>query len=1203
MSTTVTNKVLFGLKVEFNFGDIESKTTALRNLGLDIRDIEVIRGISGSINKVDLQNVSGLDTNLTRYLDRLDADTSNYNNLVNNLSGYNYATKGNLEAFGPISGGAVRFKYIPNDGGVGQNADNLKYGDISTSRVSSWSSATSDETNTTQAISYGGSVQVRGKLMLGQSATFNVPDTECLLNVLDTPEPVRFDTEVPTDIVKINFNGTAQYMYAMRGIPFIFTTAFKTISMNFGFNDVPPVNGTVPDPIYTFKATDGSEPELVSKPVASGTLSRLRFSAQSYKERDVRVYYPPGNITSIEGVGINLRYLPAAKFLALESMIVDNNLLGEMPDWRNINYVYDKGVAFGTLSETDPYYNSNSGGPNGTPAQTYNPPAQSLTYIHIGRNPLYLSEDEDLVRYGTNTVKRFPSKLTRLLVNGCYRENTEFLTAGVSLVMRVKDMNASDFNYINCHPTDKQEYPFENVDTGESGVGTPSGLKIKGIFYDKVISGSYSYVYIDEPEITIGSYTNFIADASATQAPAIMATYPNLFGKKGIFQPLDMKNRMPNLTDFNNRRNGNQVLYATSDTKRPDYLNPFFQINGGGEQTPRVEIKNIQNYTIRNNGFSLLSDEFLFPEAYLDTDGTGASENSALRTFNVYDNDSLSGQPNFLLMTQIRSINIGDTSLEIPNGLFDKTTLNSVSCAYSRFPNRPGTSGVLANGGGNPNNVNNHFFTSKAASTFEEYVFKGCTGLSSISMYSSRMDGFFPKLVGNNSMTSIDLRNTSIEGGRPENPSANNNLHGRTYIMWNDTFEDAQNITSIRIRSSVLGRSIGTWNGSTTNPVYTGASFEGATFNLPLLNTLEILCPEKRIRGDFFDPSQSPALQTLISYSTGWGLDIVDGLGNIIGTPCPSFAANQSIRYVDLSDNQFSGNLSLVGLSNLKEFYMGQNILSAVTGWETLPALEYLTISNNPDLGPDMPNLSFGSPNIRNVAMNNCKFINYPSGGLATCTRLRIIDLSGNRLNQSSVNQIMIDLVANYNAAPRSGVIVNLSGDLMAPPASEITVTPTINVGLVASQSITVNQSQFLDNGTVVDPDGIPDSGDEFFQPNPLDAEYIFGVGSNDPSHEININLRNDLSGTLTNGTQYETKVFLNGVQLNSEVIDINYTSETVTFLGNSPGNVTQYPGDGSTLLVQVWGTDYGQVFEETGPLALVTYLRNRNWNVVIQGD
>ena len=169
MSTTVTNKVLFGLKVSFNFSDIESKTTALQNLGLDLRDLDVIRGISGSIDKVDLQNVSGLDVNLTRYLDRLSADTSRYKGLVDNLAGYNYPTKGNLEAFGPVSGGAVRYKYIPNDGGVNQNASNLKFGDISTSRVSSWSSATSDETNLTQAISYGGSVQVKGDLKIGQN--------------------------------------------------------------------------------------------------------------------------------------------------------------------------------------------------------------------------------------------------------------------------------------------------------------------------------------------------------------------------------------------------------------------------------------------------------------------------------------------------------------------------------------------------------------------------------------------------------------------------------------------------------------------------------------------------------------------------------------------------------------------------------------------------------------------------------------------------------------------------------------------------------------------------------------------------------------------------------------------------------------------------------------------------------------------------
>ena len=226
--SSIVNKVLFGLKVSFNFSDIESKATALQSLGLDIRDLEVIRGISSSINKIDLQNVSGLDTNLTRYLNRLSADTSRYRNLVNNLAGFNYATKGNLEAYGPVSGGAVRYKYIPNDGGVNQNASNLKYGDISTSRVSSWSSATSDETNLTQAISYGGSVQVKGVLKIGQNSGFTPDNSECLLNVLDTPEPIRFATEVATDVIELNVNQSGvvskQYVYAMRGIPFILTT-------------------------------------------------------------------------------------------------------------------------------------------------------------------------------------------------------------------------------------------------------------------------------------------------------------------------------------------------------------------------------------------------------------------------------------------------------------------------------------------------------------------------------------------------------------------------------------------------------------------------------------------------------------------------------------------------------------------------------------------------------------------------------------------------------------------------------------------------------------------------------------------------------------------------------------------------------------------------------------------------------------------
>ena len=84
---SIRNPVLFGLKVAFNFSDAESKIQCLTNLGLDIRDLDVIRGINESVDKLDLQNVSGLDVNLTRYLDRLKSDTGLYSGIVNELGG------------------------------------------------------------------------------------------------------------------------------------------------------------------------------------------------------------------------------------------------------------------------------------------------------------------------------------------------------------------------------------------------------------------------------------------------------------------------------------------------------------------------------------------------------------------------------------------------------------------------------------------------------------------------------------------------------------------------------------------------------------------------------------------------------------------------------------------------------------------------------------------------------------------------------------------------------------------------------------------------------------------------------------------------------------------------------------------------------------------------------------------------------------
>ena len=63
--------------------------------------------------------------------------------------------------------------------------------------------------------------------------------TESVINVLDTPEPIRFATEVATDVLEIQLNGNTRYIYAMRGIPVIFTTAFKNISLDIKHNSIP----------------------------------------------------------------------------------------------------------------------------------------------------------------------------------------------------------------------------------------------------------------------------------------------------------------------------------------------------------------------------------------------------------------------------------------------------------------------------------------------------------------------------------------------------------------------------------------------------------------------------------------------------------------------------------------------------------------------------------------------------------------------------------------------------------------------------------------------------------------------------------------------------------------------------------------------------------------------------------------------------
>jgi hypothetical protein len=1133
---SIRNPVLFGLKVAFNFADAESKIECLTNLGLDIRDLDVIRGINNSVVKLDLQNVSGLDVNLTRYLDRLKSDTSLYAGIINNVGGYQYTLQGNLEAFGPLSGGAVRYQYIPSDKGTGLTKSDLKYGDISTSRVSSWSGSDPDETNEDQAISYGASVQVKNAVKLGQRAGWGGPgSTEAIINVLDTPEPIRFPTEVATDVLEIEFNGSARYIYAMRGIPIIFTTAFKNIAMDFEF-----VTISTGNPIFTLQATDKSESEIQSTPSTSGNVSRLRYNGPSYKERFVKLYYPPNNITGITAASLNIRNLPRVKFFNLTQISVNNNLLGEMPDWRNITYDYNRV----------------------TPT---NAPETTLTSINISTNPLSQTDDENLQQFGTDVIERLPKKLITLSASGTYNAHTTFKLLNESCVII-----SSQAEYLNIivDPTITQTFSFTQTLSTGSGASAETTY-IEGYYWDKQVHPvSTDYlVYIKEPVITKDStWTSSDLETESEWRNAIING--NLDNYNAYFKPLNLASRCPNLQSFTMRQGSGRRIYKNSNTKGPVPSGPEANISyqTSTEYTPTVDLKSIRTYDVYDNSYTKLADIFKSPGTYI-------SGSSTLRTFNVGSNEALSevaDSIDFAKMTNVSSIQISDTGLPIPSGLGGNTSLSSLSCSYTRFPSRssstvptayqishPDGGYVDGDGNGNPSNRTNHLFNNKFPTLESEYELNGCSSLSSLSFYNSRLDGMIPKFLGNGNLSSIDFSNTSIEGGRPKDPSSS--LSGRRYVMWDDTFEDAQNIKTIRIRSGSLGKNIGIYNSATQK--YTEASFEGATFNLPLLETIDIVSTNKLLRGPFFNTSGAPNLKYLYSASSGWGEDLP------LGAPVPSFASNPNLIEVDLSGNNFSGQIVLFNANKLKKFYLQNNQVEGIdlNNFSGLNSLEYFIVSNNQMEG-QFPSFSASAPNIQYISFANNQYGNpqsngvavYTPGLLSNCTRLRSLDMSQNSMSSQLVDEILLDMVANYNNAPRTGVVVNLTSN--SAPSSVPVTTPTTTT--------TTNNEIFTVS-----------------QRDPFLLRTLF-IRTND----FTINLQDGVS-PLDPNFSFDTKVKQNGVDITS-TLNIDYASDTIEWVGGA------FPPDGATIEILVTTVQQGTITTITGGVKTAEQLKNLGWIV-----
>ena len=226
------NPKLFGYEIKAALTDVSDPSLALRRLNLAPFDLEVIRGSAneGMIPN-DWRSFSRLTIPLVKTADRYRAETSLYVNLIERRSGTNSILFGNLDVNGSISGKAIRYSYIDFD-----DSNRLKIADISTSRVSAWSSSDARATNNDlsiqqhASISYGAQVGIStssGTLVFGTQGTTKTVDgvtyNDCLGPRLQTtivPQKKEFNSESPTHKIKVKLGTTDVWLYAMKGIPY-----------------------------------------------------------------------------------------------------------------------------------------------------------------------------------------------------------------------------------------------------------------------------------------------------------------------------------------------------------------------------------------------------------------------------------------------------------------------------------------------------------------------------------------------------------------------------------------------------------------------------------------------------------------------------------------------------------------------------------------------------------------------------------------------------------------------------------------------------------------------------------------------------------------------------------------------------------------------------------------------------------------------
>ena len=385
---SLTNPKIFGLNVRTLLADVENKNAAIQNLGINPLDLEIIKGSTNAgMSRFDWVSFSRLKTPIYRILDRLNNESNMFTDILLNRAGTDQTLFGNLDINGSLSGTAIRYRYRDFDTGisVGDFTTGYKIADISTSRVSAWSSADPRANNPNldiqklAKISYGARVGIveSGKLEFGAQSS-GVSGARLQTSII--PEVKEFPSEVPTSRIKCNINGQVVYLYAMKGIPLVFKGFFRNLNAS-----------AVVDSSVTrasWKIVETANENLYTNYTNQGSsTSSISYRSPISRERFIKLYKNPNDIQRITIRSANLRELPATKLINCDLLDFAYNQLKTFP---NFDFI-----------------------------------APSLFTLNIMRNPFYLSDIESERTFNTAVLAKIPTTLTTLNMEGTFYGSIE----------------------------------------------------------------------------------------------------------------------------------------------------------------------------------------------------------------------------------------------------------------------------------------------------------------------------------------------------------------------------------------------------------------------------------------------------------------------------------------------------------------------------------------------------------------------------------------------------------------------------------------------------------------------------------------------------------------------------------------------------------------------------------------------------------